>query len=102
MPIEDGIDVVTRQDNKVEKPKMYKAILHNDDFSHPLAVVLILTDVYKKTKQEALEVMLQAHNEGTSVCGVYQKDVCETKVIQSIDAAKKMEQALKFTAEPDE
>jgi len=101
---DEDLDVIDRVDvdreERVSKPKRYNVVLHNDDFSHPVAVVMILVDIFKKSAPEAVKLMEQAHIEGKSICGTYCKDAAETKQSDAMNKSKEMEQALLFTVEP--
>ena len=103
---DEGIGVIDKVDTdseeKVDKPKMYNVVMHNDDFTPHIIPVMVLTQVFKKTQAQAVEIMLHVHNNGIGICGVYSKDIAETKQTQSMDMAKEMQCALLLTVEPDE
>ena len=65
---------------KLKKPPLYKVILLNDDFTPMDFVIEILIDFFAMTEEEATQVMLRVHTQGKGVCGVFSKDVAETKV----------------------
>ena len=62
------------------KPKMYKVILHNDDYSTFDFVIAVLMDIFNKSKDEAVELTFKVDKEGFAVVGIYTKDIAETKV----------------------
>ena len=70
------------------KPKMYKVILHNDDYSTFDFVVEVLIDVFNKTKDEAIELTFKVDNEGFAIVGVYPYDIAETKVLMVKEMAE--------------
>jgi ATP-dependent Clp protease adaptor protein ClpS len=81
--------MATKQENvnllersKTKPPKLYKVILMNDDFTTMEFVVEVLKVFFSMGQERATQVMLQIHNEGSAVCGVYPKDIAETKVTQ--------------------
>jgi len=81
--------MATKQENvnllersKTKPPKLYKVILMNDDFTTMEFVVEVLRTFFSMGQERATQVMLQIHNEGSAVCGVYPKDIAETKVTQ--------------------
>ncbi len=76
----DGGLVVQEAKPKLKKPPLYKVILLNDDFTPMDFVVEILTDFFHMSEEKATQIMLQVHTQGVGVCGVYSKDVAETKV----------------------
>lgn len=77
-------DDVTVQESKPElkKPPMYKVILLNDDFTPMEFVVHILEYFFSMEREKAVRVMLQVHHEGKGLCGVFSREVAETKVAQ--------------------
>ena len=74
--------VKTVPDIKVRKPKLYRVILHNDDYTSMEFVVSVLISIFNKPEQEATKIMLDVHNKGKGVCGVYTLDIAVTKVKQ--------------------
>ncbi len=76
---DDGIAVQTAKP-KLKKPPLYKVILLNDDFTPMDFVVDILMDFFGMDSEKATNVMMQIHLKGLGVCGIYSKDVAETKV----------------------
>jgi len=67
---------------KVKKPKMFRVILFNDDYTSMEFVVNILIVIFDKPAAEATKVMLDVHNHGKGVCGVYTYDIAVTKIRQ--------------------
>ncbi len=65
---------------KLKKPPLYKVVLLNDDFTPMDFVVEILVDFFHMNEDKATQIMLQVHTQGIGVCGVFSKDVAETKV----------------------
>ncbi|MDQ1256861.1 MAG: ATP-dependent Clp protease adaptor protein ClpS [Candidatus Hydrogenedentes bacterium] len=59
---------------------MYKVLLHNDDYTTMEFVVSVLRDVFKKTPETAVEIMLHVHQQGVGIAGVYTAEVAETKI----------------------
>ncbi len=87
---------------KVEKPKLYKVLLFNDDYTPREFVVMVLKYVFRADSSSAEKIMLTAHMKGSSVVAVYTKDIAETKVKEAMDLAKEAGFPLMFTAEPEE
>jgi ATP-dependent Clp protease adaptor protein ClpS len=79
--------VVTDVREKVERPKLYKVLLHNDDYTTMEFVLYVLKRYFAKTSEAAEEIMLKVHNEGIGVCGIYTFEIAETKVDQVKRAA---------------
>ena len=76
--IEEGADSEVWDD--VREPPMYKVLLHNDDYTTMEFVVEILMLVFNKTPEAAVRIMLNVHQKGVGICGVYTFEVSETKV----------------------
>ena len=72
---------------KTERPKVYKVILLNDDYTPREFVVMVLRAVFRMTTDQALGVMLTAHKRGVCVVAVYTREIAETKATQAIDMA---------------
>jgi ATP-dependent Clp protease adaptor protein ClpS len=96
-----GVKELVRTEDKVEKPRMYKVLLHNDDYTTMEFVVEVLIQVFHKSRVEATRVMLLVHNQGKGVAGIYTKEIAETKVSLSIDAARAAGYPLLATSEPE-
>lgn len=67
---------------EVSEPKKYKVLLLNDDYSTMDFVIDVLTNIFRKTVDEATQIMLNIHNNGREVCGVYSHEIASTKVAQ--------------------
>ncbi len=74
--------VVTRVEDQIREPSMYKVLLLNDDYTSMEFVVEILINVFHKSIEDATAVMLKVHRLGVGLCGVYTQDVAETKIEQ--------------------
>ena len=70
------------------KPKMYKVILHNDDYSTFDFVIEVLMQIFNKTKDEAVSLTFKVDQEGYAVVGIYPKEIAETKVSLVKEMAK--------------
>ncbi len=87
--------------NKIELPKKYKVLLHNDDYTTMEFVIFILKQVFHKTTIDAEDIMLAVHNQGVGVCGIYTFDIAETKLNKVTQLAKENSQPLKCSIEPE-
>jgi ATP-dependent Clp protease adaptor protein ClpS len=94
--------VKTKVRTKVERPRLYKVILVNDDFTPREFVVMILKGEFGMTEDQAYKVMLTAHQRGVCVVAVFTKDVAETKATRATDAGRTKGYPLLFTTEPEE
>jgi ATP-dependent Clp protease adaptor protein ClpS len=95
---DDGLAVQESQP-KLKKPPMYKVFIMNDDYTPMDFVVEVLESFFKKSREEATEIMLLVHNSGKGLCGVYSRDVAETKVMQVNDYSKERTHPLLCTLE---
>lgn len=100
---DDGMErgVATKTREKTKKPSMYRVILMNDDYTPMEFVISILMGIFKKSQEEATQVMLNVHQTGIGTCGVYTFEVAETKVAQVMDAAKRNMHPLQCTLEKE-
>ncbi len=87
---------------KLEKPKLYKVLMHNDNYTTMEFVIAILQTVFNKSQEEAVRIMLKIHNNGIGECGVYPYDIAISKVELTHYLAKKNEFPLKCSIEPVE
>ena len=95
------IDVLTKTRPKTKKPSMYKVLMLNDDYTPMDFVVHILLSYFQKTEEEAVQIMLNVHQSGVGICGVYSFEIAETKVMQVIDNARRNEHPLQCTLEKE-
>lgn len=75
---EIGVSIKSR--DELKEPPMFRVLLHNDDYTTMEFVVQILMAVFKKPLEEANRIMLNVHQQGVGLCGVYTYEVAETKV----------------------
>jgi len=70
----------TQEKIKIQKPSMYKVIMHNDDYSTMDFVIIILIEIFQKDETNAYNIMMDIHQKGSGLCGIYSKEIAETKV----------------------
>ncbi len=87
---------------KTERPKLYKVILLNDDYTPREFVVQVLKAVFRMNASQAYRVMMTAHQKGACVIAVYTRDVAETKAKEATELGKQKGYPLFFTTEPEE
>ena len=87
--------------DKVEKPKRYKVLLLNDDYTAMEFVVFLLQRVFHHSQASATRVMLHIHNNGVGVAGIYTREVAETRVAQVHQLASEAGFPLQCTMEPE-
>jgi ATP-dependent Clp protease adaptor protein ClpS len=91
----------TRSDQKLERPRMWRVLLHNDDYTTQDFVVWVLETIFRKPRAEAFAIMMSVHRSGLGVAGVYTYDVAETKVKTTKQMAEEHEFPLLVTMEPE-
>jgi len=96
-----GTDLLDKEDIKVQKPKKYKVVLHNDNFTTMQFVVIILMQHFHKGEEEAFKIMLNIHEKGKGIAGIYSKEIAETKAERVKDLAKANGFPLLATIEPE-
>lgn len=93
--------VKTETKVKEKKPKLYKVILLNDDYTPMEYVVVLLRKVFNKSETEAVNIMLMVHKQGSGICGIFTKEIAEMKVFKVMNMAKNDQHPLKCTMEPE-
>lgn len=91
-----------RPKTKVERPRLHKVILLNDDYTPREFVVSVLKSVFAMSEDQALRVMITAHQKGACVVAVFTRDVAETKATAATDKGRAAGHPLTFTTEPEE
>ena len=92
----------TKPKVRTERPKLYKVILLNDDYTPRDFVVKVLKAVFRMNESEALGVMLTAHRRGACVVAVFTREVAETKATMATDMGRRAGYPLAFTTEREE
>ncbi len=93
--------IESESDVELEEPEFYKVIMWNDDYTTMDFVVEVLTDIFHKSHEEAIEIMLAIHEKGKGVCGTYTYEIAETKVHQTIQRARANQFPLRVTMEKE-
>ncbi len=88
-------NVLAPERTKSRPPQMYKVILFNDDYTTMEFVIEVLQKFFAMNLERAQVVMLKVHAEGSAVCGVYTRDVAESKIAQVTEFAKQHEHPLR-------
>lgn len=108
MPDQDPVDenreesgLATAKKPTVKRPRRFKVLLHNDDYTTMDFVVDVLVTFFQKTQTEATAIMLSVHHKGHGVCGVFTREIAETKVAQVTEYARKNGMPLKCTMEAE-
>ena len=86
---------------KLERPRRYRVLLHNDNFTTMEFVVLVLEEIFHRKRGEAIKIMLNVHENGMGVAGVYVKSIAETKIDTVNKLAAESQFQLKCSMEPE-
>lgn len=97
----ESILTESQSDQKLEHPRLWRVLLHNDDYTTQDFVVWVLESIFNKSRAEAFAVMLNVHRSGLGLAGVYTHDVAETKLKTTRQAAEEHEFPLLVTMEPE-
>ncbi len=95
-----GEDLALRERKETRRPRLYKVLLHNDDFTTMDFVIEVLVRYFRKSRVEATRVMLEVHHRGIGVAGIFTYEVAETKVAQVTAEARQHGMPLKCTVDP--
>ena len=86
---------------KLKKPPLYRVILLNDDYTPMEFVVSILQGIFQLSEEASVQIMLHVHQKGMGICGVFTREIAESKVQLVMDAAQSNQHPLQCTMEPD-
>lgn len=92
--------VATEREQKVERPRLFKVLLHNDDYTTMEFVVMVLMTVFHHAEQEAVRIMLHVHQKGVGIAGVFAYEIAETKAAKVMRLAREHEYPLRCSVEP--
>jgi ATP-dependent Clp protease adaptor protein ClpS len=100
LPMESsGTQTLVRPEPKIKQPKQYKVLILNDDFTPREFVVHILMRFFSKSETEATKLMMQVHNHGSGVAGIFTFEIAETKAYQVNAYSKQNQFPLKSVVE---
>jgi ATP-dependent Clp protease adaptor protein ClpS len=97
---DDGLAVAQARP-RVESPPLYRVVLLNDDYTPMDYVVTVLEQFFGKAREEAVRIMLHIHQKGLGLCGVFPRDVAETKVRRVLEHAREHRHPLQCTMEAE-
>lgn len=101
---EDGVVSVAepRRAEKLKRPRRFKVLLHNDNYTTREFVVDVLVGVFRRSEADAVSIMLHVHHNGVGVAGVFTREVAETKIRKVEELAEEQEFPLRLTMEPED
>lgn len=94
-------DIALQERTRTQQPRLYRVLLHNDDYTTMEFVIEVLMRWFEKSEPEAMRVMLQVHHLGSGVAGTYTRDEAETRVLEVTDEARGRGYPLLLSMEPE-
>ena len=91
----------TRREQQLQRPRLWRVLLHNDDYTTQEFVVWVLETIFRKPQGEAFAIMMNVHRSGMGLAGLFTRDVAETKVTATQQLAEEHEFPLLVTMEPE-
>jgi len=85
----------------LKRPDMYRVLLINDDYTPMDFVIMLLQSVFRKDHDAATQIMMHVHTKGVGICGVFTREIAETKVRQVVDLSQQGQHPLQCEMEPD-
>jgi ATP-dependent Clp protease adaptor protein ClpS len=95
-----SVETITQEETKTRTCPMYKVIMHNDDVTSMEFVIMVLHAIYNKELNDAVNIMLEIHNTGSGLAGVYSYEQAEFRVDQTHSLARAQKFPLTCTIEP--
>ena len=97
----EGTLTDSRSDQQLQRPRLWRVLLHNDDYTTQEFVVWVLETIFHKPRAEAFTIMMSVHRSGLGLAGIYTRDVAETKLKAARSLAEEHEFPLLVTMEPE-
>ncbi|MCO5144043.1 MAG: ATP-dependent Clp protease adapter ClpS [Oligoflexia bacterium] len=85
---------------RLKKPPLYAVLLVNDDYTPMDFVIHILLKFFQKTEEEAMQIMLQVHEKGQGICGIFSREIAETKAMRVVQYAQEHKYPLQTRIQP--
>ena len=98
---EQGTGVLTEPKGRVDRPRLYKVLLHNDNYTTMDFVVSVLRNIFNKSAVTAVQIMLAVHRQGVGVAGVYTYEIAEDKIVKVTELARASQFPLLCTLEEE-
>ena len=96
----DDTAIITKTVTKIKRPQLYNIVFLNDDFTPMDFVVKVLEEIFLRTREESLAVMLEVHHLGRGIAGTYSREIAEEKLADTLNVAKINEFPLEAILEP--
>jgi len=96
-----GVIERVRKEEKIQEPRQYRVVLHNDDFTPIDFVISLVQAVFRKDEAEATRITFEVHEKGAAIAGVYTHEIAETKVVQVLSRARLSDHPLMASLEPE-
>ena len=95
---QDGVSgqIILESRTQTKKPSMYKVVMMNDDYTPMEFVVHVLQQFFGRTAEEATQIMLNVHQRGVGICGIYSFEIAETKASKTMEYARQKEHPLQL------
>jgi ATP-dependent Clp protease adaptor protein ClpS len=97
-----GTVVEKKSATKPQRPRLFRVLMHNDDYTTREFVVTVLTGVFHRSEPEAVQIMLHVHYNGVGIAGIFMREVAETKIRTVETLAREHEYPLRLTMEPED
>lgn len=99
--MESNIDIKEKNKIKIKKPKLYKVVMHNDDFTTMEFVVDVLVNIFNRKIEEANKIMIDVHKKGNGIAGIYPYDIAVSKASTAMTIAKEHGFPFKLSVEEE-
>ena len=86
---------------RLKRPSLYRVLLLNDDYTTMEFVIQVLQSIFNHSEEKAAQIMMHVHQKGAGICGIYTREIAESKVEQVLAYAQQNEHPLQCTMEPD-
>ena len=96
-----GVGLKDREKNKIQRPRKFKVVFMNDDYTPMDFVAALLVEVFHKSVEDAKVITMSVHKQGKGIAGVYSREIAETKAIKSVQIARNSGHPLLIQAEPE-
>jgi ATP-dependent Clp protease adaptor protein ClpS len=96
-----GTGVASEVKEDVATPRLFRVLMHNDDYTTMEFVVAVLMSIFGKAQDDAVRIMLNVHQRGVGMCGVYTAEIAETKIATVHERAQENGYPLRCSMEPE-